>query len=345
MPVTETVSDRTVVTLLPAAGQAAKEDLSDVIPTQPASEQNRSVDNPADMTSDGIAGHQPEPPRQPDPPPLDSQPPFRLAAVQIGQQDGRGQKITHIYIAQGTEYAIYQAGEVMVQFSDDPTKVSAQRKSLLAVSSARAEVNFLLEGLDCREIGDRQLAYGLQLALDGNADGAAKTIAAAKATVLLKRASRGRFQYLKWSFAEAAVLIGLLFVANCFYPFPDPSVNLWLAAKAGVVGAVFSIALAIRGRTVALDTDLLDNVTDGSLRLVIGVISAGVLLLLFTCGMVPSLKIGDADFRAAVLTWQMVLVIGFLGGFLERLVPDLLERRGAQGGGGTVASTAGVSNG
>jgi hypothetical protein len=46
----------------------------------------------------------------------------------------------------------------------------------------------------------------------------------------------------------------------------------------------------IRGRTVALDTDLLDNVTDGTLRLLIGVISAGVLLLLLACGILPSLK-------------------------------------------------------
>jgi hypothetical protein len=101
-----------------------------------------------------------------------------------------------------------------------------------------------------------------------------------------------------------------------------------------VVGAAFSIALAIRGRAVALDTDLLDNVTDGALRLVIGVISAGSLLLLFECGIVPSLKIGNADFTATALTWQMVLVIGFLGGFLERLVPDLLEKRNSQGNGG-----------
>ena len=251
---------------------------------------------------------------------------FTLKDIKVGIKDGRGFQITRIYAVQSDEYAIYQAGEVMVHYADDQGKAQTQRKSMLPVSSARAEVNALVQGLPCREICDRQLAYALQLALDGDMEGAKGTVAAAKAFVLAKRAARGRFQYLKWSYGAAAVLIGLLFVASALYPLQPASSDLWLAAKAGLVGAAFSIALAIRGRTVALDTDLLDNVTDGTLRLLIGVISAGVLLLLFASGIVPSLKIGDADFKPATLTWEMVLVIGFVGGFLERLVPDLLEK-------------------
>ena len=140
---------------------------------------------------------------------------------------------------------------------------------------------------------------------------------------------------------SSAALIGLLFVASSLFPLQPASSNLWLAAKAGLIGAAFSIALAIRGRTVALDTDLLDNVTDGTLRLLIGVISAAVLLLLFTSGIVPSLKIGEADFKPGGLTWEMVLIIGFVGGFLERLVPDLLEKKNSQSNGSnTTAGTA-----
>jgi hypothetical protein len=304
-------------------------------------EQNERADDRAAPTPDRDEGSSVEGQRQPAPPPPDTQP-FGLKDIQIGKLDGRKIPISYIYAVQDDEYAIYQAGEVMVHYADDPAKAQAQRKSLLPLSSARAEVNSLLQGLDCREICDRQLAYALQLALDGDVDAAKVTIAAAKAAVLAKRASRGRFQYLKWSYGAAALLMGLLFLATRFYPFEEPSSNLWLAAKAGLIGAAFSIALAIRGRTVALDTDRLDNVTDGTLRLVIGVISAGILLLLFRCGVVPSLKIGDAELKGAALTWQMVLVIGFLGGFLERLVPDLLEKRNAQGNGGNGTSAVGA---
>jgi hypothetical protein len=335
---TDTITERTVVPLNPAVTQAPREG---VAPENncPAPEENRSAGDPVSMP-DQRGERQAEGPEQPTPKPRSAQEPIGLKDIQVGKQDGRGFKITRIYAVQSDEYAIYQAGEVMVHYADDQGKAQTQRKGMLPVSSARAEVNALVQGLPCREICDRQLAYALQLALDGDIEGAKGTVAAAKAFVLAKRAARGRFQYLKWSYGAAAVLIGLLFVASRFYPLQPASSDLWLAAKAGLVGAAFSIALAIRGRTVALDTDLLDNVTDGTLRLLIGVISAGVLLLLFASGIVPSLKIGDADFKPATLTWEMVLVIGFVGGFLERLVPDLLEKKGPQGNGGN--NTAGT---
>ena len=130
-----------------------------------------------------------------------------------------------------------------------------------------------------------------------------------------------------------------------------------LARKAGVLlssmntyekGRTLPGLIAARKLAKALGvrlSDLLDNVTDGTLRLMIGIIAAGILLLLFRCGIVPSLKIGDADFKGTALTWQMVLVIGFLGGFLERLVPDLLDKRSSQsnGGNGTRAAVTGAA--
>jgi len=145
----------------------------------------------------------------------------------------------------------------MIQFADDPLKAAIQRKSILPISSARAEVNLLTQGLACRMICDRQVAYALHLALDDDLEGAKATMAAAKNFVLTKRAVRGRFQYLKWSFGTAAVMMVLLFVVGRFFPFQNISNDFWLAGIAGLVGAAFSIALAIRNRTVALDIDLL----------------------------------------------------------------------------------------
>jgi hypothetical protein len=316
--------------------------MADAIPEQTVIPLNAAVaaGDPVNSPPDRGVKAQSKGPQQRDSQPPDAQRSFMLQDIQIGKLDGRGHPITYIYAVQSEEYGIYQAGEVMVHFADDPGKAQAQRKSMLPVSSARAEVNALAQGLACREVCDRQLAYALQLALDGDMDGAKATVAAAKAFVLAKRAARGRFQYLKWSFGTAAILIGLLFLASRFYPLQPASSDLWLAAKAGLIGAAFSIALAIRGRTVALDIDLLDNLSDGTLRLLIGMISAGVLLLLLASGILPSLKIGDADIKPSTLTWQMVLVIGFVAGFLERLVPDLLEKKNSQGNGGNNAAGA-----
>jgi hypothetical protein len=338
----EPISEPTIVPISLAVAEAMNEGVHKDKEAPSAREQDRRGDGPVAARPNGDVGAAPAIPVRPDAQKEQAPQGLTLKDIQVGKKDGRGFPITRIYAVQSDEYAIYQAGEVMVHYADDQGKAQTQRKAMLPVSSARAEVNALVQGLPCREICDRQLAYALQLALDDDIDGAKGTVAAAKAFVLAKRAARGRFQYLKWSYGAAAVLIGLLFVASRFYPFHEASSNLWLAAKAGLIGAAFSIALAIRGRTVALDTDLLDNVTDGTLRLLIGVISAGVLLLLLSCGILPSLKIGDANFSATTLTWQMVLVIGFVGGFTERLVPDLLEKRNSQGNGGNSAGAAGA---
>jgi hypothetical protein len=282
-------------------------------------------------------------PQPPSPQKSASEPPgaaLRIKDIQVNKSDARGLLITHVYAVQSDEYAVYKSGQVMVQFADDPEKAQIQRKSILSLSPARGELNSLLQGFKSHEECDHQLAYALQLALDGDVEGAKATIAATKTFVLAKRAAKGRFQYLKWSYGAAAVLIGLLFLASRAYPFPDTSSDLWLAGKAGLIGAVFSIALAIRGRTVALDTELLDNVTDGVLRLSIGVIAAGVLLLLLACGILPSLTLGEAKFTGSGLTWKTVLVIGFVAGFLERLVPDLLEKKNSQANGSNTTLSA-----
>src|SRR6266850_6451227 len=107
-------------------------------------------------------------PPQPDTQKKESPQALTLKDIKVGNKDGRGFEITRIYAVQSDECAIYQAGEVMVHFADDQGKAQTQRKGMLPVSSARAEVNALVQGLPCREICDRQLAYALQLALDGD---------------------------------------------------------------------------------------------------------------------------------------------------------------------------------
>jgi hypothetical protein len=50
-----------------------------------------------------------------------------LTDIKVGNLDGRGVQITYVYAAQANEYAIYHAGDVMVQFADDIGKAQAQK--------------------------------------------------------------------------------------------------------------------------------------------------------------------------------------------------------------------------
>src|SRR4051794_25809151 len=76
---------------------------------------------------------------------------------------------------------------------------------------------------------------------------------------------------------------------------PAEIANLWLSGVGGLIGAGFSIALAVRRRTVALDTNWPANAEDALLRLIIGMISGGGLVLLLSSGILPKLMIGDAS--------------------------------------------------
>jgi hypothetical protein len=87
---------------------------------------------------------------------------FRLKDIQVGRTDSRGLKITQIYAMQTGDYAIYKAGEVMVQVADDTVRAQALKKSILPLSSARAEINMLLGGLPCREIGNWHMPCSLR---------------------------------------------------------------------------------------------------------------------------------------------------------------------------------------
>jgi hypothetical protein len=277
---------------------------------------------------------------EPTPCPHGDDKPVRVQDIKLKHRDSRGFPITEVYALRSNEYALYKAGEVMVHFADDPKKEMKQRKAILPLGRNRAELNYLFQGLRCREVCEHHIAHALELALEGDLNGAKKTMTEARTFLLGKRNARGRFQYLTWSHGIAATLILFLLFTRWYWPSmfsSDLLRNLWLAGQAGLVGAAFSIALAIRKRAVALDTERLANVTDGALRLSIGVISAGILLLFVSCHILTRLTLEGSSLHPDVLTLtpQMVLVIGFVGGFLERLVPDLLEKMTPQGNGGT----------
>src|SRR5215471_4247488 len=169
----DSLSEPTIVPISPAVAEAIAEGIHKDGEAPSASEQDSAADRRAG--SKASQDSEPVPAVPPQVNAQDRQQPFRLGDIRVGNKDRRGIAITHIYAAQSEEYAIYQAGGVMVHFADDQTKEQAQRKAILPISSARAEVNALSDGLAGREVCDRQLAYGLQLALDGDIEGAKAT--------------------------------------------------------------------------------------------------------------------------------------------------------------------------
>jgi hypothetical protein len=130
-------------------------------------------------------------------------------------------------------------------------------------------------------------------------------------------------------YAAAATLALILFSRilatawfnNAFGTFDNGVSPLyWNAAAVGAVGALFSIVLTIRSRTVPIDLQPWDNVTDAVLRVFVGATSAVILIALLE-GNFVSLGIGGGKINNS--THGLVLA-AFVGGFTERLVSDFL---------------------
>jgi hypothetical protein len=103
---------------------------------------------------------------------------FTIREIKEKNNDFRGERITKVYIKQSNEYAIYKCnGEIMVAYADDPDTARKQRKLILPLARDRFVLNYFLKGLNCRDACERQLANGLQLALEGELESAKKTIA------------------------------------------------------------------------------------------------------------------------------------------------------------------------
>ncbi|HYN45485.1 MAG TPA: hypothetical protein VES64_02210 [Allosphingosinicella sp.] len=237
-------------------------------------------------------------------------------------------------------YAVYRIEKrVMVHFADSKKDADDQRKKVAKLNPLRGEINGLIDGWRMAKEGsnsrcraeryDRRVGDALVVAFEGDPETAEFLLKAIKQDILAERISKGRVEYLL-----AALLTGfggLLFIlfATAWIYYPPQGVALWLAAAAGAFGAFFSIALGLRGRTVLPDLERTANIMDAVLRMAIGLIAAAALMALMRAGIV-NIDLGASsvpnEATAARPEWLIILIVGFIAGFSERFVPDLLAQ-------------------
>jgi hypothetical protein len=274
-----------------------------------------------------------------------------VAAIEQGKNDASGAAITTVYAKRPPDYAVYRTAErVMVHYADDGAIEKIQRGVMAPLNPARGEINGLVDGwrtsrrqrlaANARRY-DRRVADALVACLEDDPAGAATLLEAIKKDLVEERTSWARYQYLMVASGTVAVIVAFcLWLAGAF----DSSTvarALCFAAATGAIGAFFSIAIAMRNRTVLTDLRFRDNSADAVLRIVIGSIAA-TLLISLALSKAIDFRIGEARLEpdATLISWLFVLIVAFVGGFSERLVPDLLGKFAAAAANGQAPPTA-----
>jgi hypothetical protein len=279
--------------------------------------------------------------------------------IKKGALDSMDAEILTVYAKVSKIYAIYRTHErVVIRFADDPALCAKQQQAFVRLNPIKGEVNGLIDGWRASEnhdkqakaaLFDRRVADALAVGFQGGtgAIDCAKTILeATKRDLIEERTSWARFEYLLMAFGAASGLIVLLSALTHYryrivYPFSEPVITLWAAAAVGALGAFFSIAIAIRDRSVLTDLHSRDNAADAVLRVVIGAIAAALLVC-----MILSKLIGVSIASHPIVVgpnnpeWLLTVIVAFLAGFSERLVPDLLQKSAAE-----LAESAGRAKG
>jgi uncharacterized membrane protein len=269
-----------------------------------------------------------------------------IADVVKGGTDCAGSEILDVYSKVAGTYAIYRTPErVVIHYADDPVLGAEQRKALAPLHPIRGQITGLVDGwrVDSREkiaaraaVFDRRVADALVVALQGYVPQAEILLNEIRDDVLEERTSIARVYYVLWGAGAAGFMVLLACLATStpfrsIHAFSHEGHTLWLAMGSGALGALFSTMIAMRRRTVLTDLQPRENLADAIARISIGAM-AGVLLVAFlesefislSLSGEPLLPKGDVGDR-----WLRVAAAAFLGGFSERLIPDLLEKSAA----------------
>ena len=305
----------------------------------------------------------------------------KVENVRRGTEDFACEPILCVYTYNPPFYAIYRtATRVMVHFADDPAIAAEQRKRIARLAPLRGQISGLIDGWHSAKAWfrnvwskveeaddgkhpnsvrsehrlrkradryDRRSADAIGLALEGDIDTAMALLAEIKNDIIGERTAIARIGYLLVAVFITAIVLLALSIA-LWEDVPEHLGAVWIGIFAGTFGALFSIALGLKSRTVLIDLQNRMNIFDASLRMLIGAMSGGILICLMLSGLVDNLvkvealQPGGRDYAPL-----LIFMVGFLGGFFERLVPDLLKQTNlgtteATGAAGGTAAAAGA---
>jgi len=254
------------------------------------------------------------------------------------REDNRGETIDLVFFKRPA-FAIYQSGgKILVHYADDDALAKEQVAKIAELLPLKDRLQYLVQNMDHPERYHWQIAESLRLGLYGQKDPAKDIMQGAIDDIIATRLRNGRIDYLRLTLMIVMGVVALSILAAAALPWiwasaADAKSIQWdlsrlaMAVASGAIGALFSCVAQLRARTVATDGDTASNFVDSVTRIMVGMISAAALVLVIISDLFAEIDFSGAKLSTDTLNWHMVVVLGLLAGFVERLVPDLLEKK------------------
>jgi len=265
-----------------------------------------------------------------------------LPNMKLKSRDKMGETIKQMYPS-GEDFAIYRTRQgVIINFADCRAREREQRKQYAVISEKLCRLRFLTSQmagwLGLKRLSrtggfyEHQIAEAIYLVMQGKPDQAGELLDLGLKLANERLTNENRVRYLIACLATAvipalfwgAVHLGFITFANwqVYSPY-------FLSGLAGAVGAVFSIALRIQQLNLEPCAQSVMNYVMGALRILTGFTGGAIILLIINgTGLGDGILSLFKSIRMDSVTdasWKCIVLVGFLAGFAERLIPSLLQ--------------------
>ena len=272
-------------------------------------------------------------------------------SIQPGGRDPAGRPVRRVY-ADTELYAIYSTDDPETE--DDLCglrhhlkrpfeEARALRAQLAPIAVSLARLSDMLCGMRPlafeskrdhvfgRERAFELMARSMGFAFDGQEAQARAVLAELEAEVVARRDSKNRMRYVVAATLAFAVVLGVGLALEHrlaprlggAVPVGDATVSVVDALLLGACGAFFSVVYDVGRVKVSHCISVLEMLYAGFVRIPVGMIAAGAVVLLLMGGWVLS---GLEDGARA---WSLLL-LAFLAGFSEMFVPNVLKEAEGQ---------------
>jgi hypothetical protein len=235
---------------------------------------------------------------------------FLLSQLKTGGPDCIGAKVLEIFF-RGESYAIYRSDRgVYVQFSDDLAKSQAQRSEYVKVSVDICELRYLTSQMRPGWIGHPNA--------DETVRQAQEIAKSALDRAIRRNMTDNTIRYVRTCVIFGAIWLAALLVLFLVFRAKGELAHFLVASAMGIVGAVFSVIVRAQSFQLTPCDDSGMNDLMSSIRVGMGGLAGPALLLLL-----------NTVFAGAMSntpnTLDMIAIVGLIGGFAERLVPNLVQ--------------------